>query len=389
LIDRAFSATSSLFDPSGLVQIREIEPELPEVIGDRDRLLQVLINLISNAVKFTRTGSVTVRAQLQNEQLVISVIDTGIGIPPEYQETVFEKFKQVGDTLTDKPKGTGLGLPICKQIVEHHQGRIWVESEGKSGTTFSFTLPLSPQGGLPTPEQLNFQSLVQQLKQSIIPHPEHSRGDRPKTILVVDDEAHIRSLLRQELEASGYHVREAKDGMEAIAQVKATPPDLILLDVMMPQMSGFDVAAVLKNDPNTMHIPIAILSIIEDKQRGYRLGVDRYLTKPIDREDLLNQIGFLLSSETSKKKVLVGDEDVSAVKLLADVLEAKGYIVTEASSGPECIEKARAVKPDMIIVDSLFSERHDIAKTLRFEKGLENVFFLLLAENPDPEPGTN
>ncbi|MCT7982405.1 AAA family ATPase [Laspinema sp. A4] len=389
LIERAFSATSSLFENSGLAQIREIETGLPEVIGDRDRLLQVLINLISNAVKFTRTGSVTVRARLQNEQLVISVIDTGIGIPPEYQETVFEKFKQVGDTLTDKPKGTGLGLPICKQIVEHHQGQIWVESEIKLGTTFSFTLPLTPENGLPTPEQLNFQTLVQQLKETIIPHPEHSQRDRPKTILVVDDETHIRSLLRQELEASGYNVREAKDGMEAIAQVKATPPDLILLDVMMPQISGFDVAAVLKNDPQTLHIPIAILSIIEDKQRGYRLGVDRYLTKPIDREDLLNQIGFLLSQETSKKKVLVVDEDVSAVKLLADVLEAKGYIVTEASNGPECIEKARAVKPDMIIVDSLFSERHDIAKTLRFEKGLENVFFLLLAENQDPDPGTN
>jgi PAS domain S-box-containing protein len=389
LVERAFSATSSLFQNSGLEQIREIDTGLPEVMGDRDRLLQVLINLISNAVKFTRTGSVTVRARLQNEQVEISVIDTGIGIPPEYQETVFEKFKQVGDTLTDKPKGTGLGLPICKQIVEHHQGRIWVKSEEESGTTFSFTLPLNPESGLPTPAKLNFQTLVQQLKQTLVPHPEHPRSDRPKTILVVDDEAHIRSLLRQELEASGYSVREAKDGMEAIAQVKATPPDLILLDVMMPQISGFDVAAVLKNDPNTMHIPIAILSIIEDKQRGYRLGVDRYLTKPIDLEDLLNQIGFLLSQETSKKKVLVVDEDVSAVNLLADVLEARGYIVTEASSGPECIEKARAVKPDMIIVDSLFSERHDIAKTLRFEKGLENVFFLLLAENQEPDPGTN
>ncbi|MGL5196730.1 MAG: ATP-binding protein, partial [Chroococcales cyanobacterium] len=181
LVERAFSATSSLFQNSGLAQIQEIETGLPEVIGDRDRLLQVLINLISNAVKFTETGSVTVRARLQNEQLELSVIDTGIGIPPEYQETVFEKFKQVGDTLTDKPKGTGLGLPICKQIVEHHQGQIWVESNGEFGTTFSFTLPLTPESGFPTPAKLNFQTLVQQLKQTIVPHPEHPRSDRPKT----------------------------------------------------------------------------------------------------------------------------------------------------------------------------------------------------------------
>jgi signal transduction histidine kinase len=122
--------------------IREVEPDLPPLNGDRDRLIQVVINLISNAVKFTPRGSVTCRAHRKHNDIIVSVIDSGIGIAPEDQPKVFEKFKQVGDTLTEKPQGTGLGLPICKEIVEHHGGRIWVESELGKGSVFLFSLPL-------------------------------------------------------------------------------------------------------------------------------------------------------------------------------------------------------------------------------------------------------
>jgi signal transduction histidine kinase len=116
---------------------------LPEIVGDRDKLIQAVINLISNAVKFTDKGSVTCRAKQANGEIVVSIMDTGMGIAPEDQPKVFEKFKQVGETLTNKPKGTGLGLTICKEIVEHHGGRIWVESELGKGSTFSFALPVS------------------------------------------------------------------------------------------------------------------------------------------------------------------------------------------------------------------------------------------------------
>ena len=154
IINRAIAATSSLFEQQGLQLIKDISPELPEVEVDCDRIIQVVINLLSNAVKFTEAGSVTCRAIVQtsasteaseltsDQQLLISITDTGIGIAPEEQNGVFEKFKQVGNILTDKPTGTGLGLPICKQIVEYHGGRIWVESELGKGSTFSFTIPL-------------------------------------------------------------------------------------------------------------------------------------------------------------------------------------------------------------------------------------------------------
>ncbi len=154
ILNRAIAATSSLFEQQRLELIKDIPPELPEVEVDCDRLIQVVINLLSNAVKFTEEGSVTCRAVIKpsssveaseltsDQQLLISITDTGIGIAPEDQEGVFEKFKQVGNILTDKPTGTGLGLPICKQIVEYHGGRIWVESELGKGSTFSFTIPL-------------------------------------------------------------------------------------------------------------------------------------------------------------------------------------------------------------------------------------------------------
>jgi signal transduction histidine kinase len=146
--DQAIAATAALFESSGLELRRDLAPDLPTVVGDHHRLIQVVINLLSNAVKFTPAGSVTVRA-LRGEvdgaaAVIVSVADTGTGIAAEDHERVFEQFAQAGDTLTDKPRGTGLGLPICREIVEHHGGRIWLESAVGTGSTFSFSLPVAP-----------------------------------------------------------------------------------------------------------------------------------------------------------------------------------------------------------------------------------------------------
>lgn len=142
IIERAIAATSVLAQNNGLEIICDIEPDLPDVIVDCDRMMQVLINLLSNAIKFTDFGSVTCRAHRQNNEITICVIDTGIGIAAADLEIVFEKFKQIGEVITDKPKGTGLGLPICKHIVEAHSGRIWAESELGQGSAFSVSLPI-------------------------------------------------------------------------------------------------------------------------------------------------------------------------------------------------------------------------------------------------------
>ena len=374
VIDRAVAATASLFDAKSLQLVRDIAPDLPEITGDQDRLIQVVINLISNAVKFTDTGSITCSVRQEGTELLVSVKDSGIGIAPEDQPKVFEKFKQVGDTLTDKPKGTGLGLPICKEIVEYHGGRIWVESEPNRGSTFSFTLPIIEQSAQlelgPKRRSIDIESLVKQLRERVSAHDAHD-----KSVLVVDDDSNIRSLLQQELAEAGYKVRLAEDGRKALALIREETPGLVILDVMMPEMNGFDVAAVLKNDPATMDIPIIILSILEDKERGFRLGVDRYLTKPIDTVSLFHEVDTLLDQGKSRKKVMVVDEDASTVRTLTDALETRGYQVVE-SNGAELVSRAVDSKPDIIILNTLLSS-DEAVRALRFEKGMENVLFLI------------
>ena len=372
--ERAIAATSSLFDQKALKLIRKIDLNVPEIIGDKDKLIQVMINLISNSVKFTDTGSITCSVYQQNDELIASITDTGIGIAPEDFGAVFEQFKQVGgDTLTDKPKGTGLGLPICKEIVEHLGGRIWLESEPGKGSVFSFALPLQKAAKA---RPIHLDDLVKQLKEQVAHTTLLNQHIAAPHILVVDDDDSIRSLLQQELGDAGYHIEEASNGKEALEKVRNKRPDLIILDIMMPEMNGFDVAAILKNDPQTMDIPIIVLSVVQDKARGFRIGIDRYLNKPIDTTLLFSEIGSLLEQGKSKKKVMIVDEDSGAVNTLTEVLQAKGYEVME-SSEQELMEKAVANLPDIIIISAGLSGKQDIVKTLRFEKGLENVLFVV------------
>ena len=166
------------------------------------------------------------------------------------------------------------------------------------------------------------------------------------------------------------------NGKAALDMVRIGKPDLIILDVMMPEINGFDVAAVLKNDPATMDIPIIILSIVQDKERGFRIGVDRYLTKPIDTEKLFHEVDELLEQGVSKKKVLVVDEDASTVKSLSDVLTARGYKVMEANPG-NLLETASEIKPDIIMLKSIRSGDEKSLKELKLKEGMQNVMFFV------------
>ncbi|MBD2175657.1 response regulator [Pseudanabaena sp. FACHB-1998] len=386
VIDRAFAATSALFEQKGLNPIREIEENLPNILGDRDRLIQVVINLISNAVKFTERGSVTCRVQRQEQTIVVSVIDQGVGISESDQPKVFEKFKQVGDTLTDKPQGTGLGLPISREIVEHHGGKIWVESEIGKGSIFSFSIPIAkaaqPQNDIPS---INFDILIEQLKKRIIHEAQLDLNtdiqiDRktPKNILVIDDDPSIRNLLRQELEAKGYEVREADNGQDAIGKVRESRPDLITLDIVMHGINGYDVAAILKSDPATLDIPIIIVSVLDDKEKGLHLGIDSYVTKPLDMVILMREVELLLSSKTSKgKKVLIVDENFVSIGILTDMLQNQGFLPSTISPIDDLRSHAIASQPDVIIASTKIATQ---IQALRNESNMENIRFLLIAE---------
>lgn len=374
VVERAISATTSLFDAKDLLLSREIDESLPSIIGDKDKLIQVVVNLISNAVKFTDEGTVQIKISKNDEEIIVAIKDSGIGIAQDDLSKVFEKFKQVGDTLTDKPKGTGLGLPISKEIVEHHEGRIWVESVLGEGTTFSFTLPITKEQSSST-KTFGLDELIDQIEHKFSPITTNGAATG-KTILVVDDEEHIRELLSQELGTAGNIIKTATNGREALEVIRAEKIDLVILDVMMPEMNGFDVAAVLKNDPETKEIPIIILSAVNDKNRGYGIGIDAYHTKPIDMDALKNDIQNLLGQGKSKNRVMVIDEDASTINTLRNVLEKKGYLATEAN-GKDAIAQAIIDKPDIVIIKSTLNQNQEKIKSLKMEKGMEDVLFLV------------
>lgn len=369
LIGRAASASSSLFEQKALRLVTEIPDNLPNLLADPDRLLQVVINLLSNAVKFTEQGEVVCGAKLVEQGVAIYVRDTGIGISPADQQQLFERFRQVGDTLTDKPKGTGLGLAICRQIAKHYGGSITVQSTQGAGSVFTVTLPL-PEG-VPVPAQEG----VVRLQDYLLSFEQDSTEGR--TVLVVDDEANIRTLLRQELEEAGYHVREAVDGYDAISQSKTAQPDLIVLDVMMPGISGFDVVSVLRGAPETSAIPIIILSIVEDRQRGRELGVDRYLTKPVRMEELTASIDSLLKQRETHKKLIVVDNDESSVSTLRDVLLARGYVVDPAASRITSVQQAKSDGPHTVIMTGQRSLSGNVVSSLQMVRNQERVLLLI------------
>ncbi len=378
IIERSISATSSLFEEKGLELVTEIEPSLPTVNADTDRLIQVVVNLISNAVKFTDSGTITCRASREGNEIIVSVIDTGMGISREDAPKLFDRFKQVGDTLTNKPKGTGLGLVICKEIIEHHGGRIWFESEIGQGTAFSFTLP-TMESHSNRVRIVDRDTIIRQLHDHPwIASPPSIPGK--KRILVVDDDRNIRKLLREELEGSLYTIAEAKDGFDAVEQIRRRPPDLIILDVKMPGMSGFDVAAVVKNDPLTIGVPIIVLTVVEERERAEKLGVDRYLTKPVQSQELVESIETLIEAGSNRKRVVVFGREDDLVETLSEIMRSQGYSVTATKDRESFLKTVRESQPDIIIADASNREIMDITAPLEHESGLENTTFLLLGD---------
>ncbi len=385
VLQNAAVATNALARNKKLSVEVETDDALPCVYADRDRMVQVVTNLISNAIKFTDAGGIYLRARvivLQRDGatvpdpalaarlkelepgpwIAVTVQDTGIGIAEENLEKVFEKFKQVGDLMTNRPKGTGLGLTICKEIVEYHGGRIWAESTLGVGSAFTFVLPV--KGALPTLAPI-IEGIRAQPQETITPiAPKEAR------ILVVDDEANIRTLLQQELGEAGYQVLQAADGVEGIQIARKEHPDLVIMDLMMPGISGFDAISALRSDESTAHIPVLILSVLEDRERGYRLGADAYLTKPINAVEVLVTVGNLLARAArgeGYKKALIIEEDASLTDTLTRVFREKGFEVVNANDGIEGITKALSERPRYIVLGDILSKTNDyeILRTLK------------------------
>jgi signal transduction histidine kinase/CheY-like chemotaxis protein len=253
----------------------EIADDIDTIDADELQFKKVVLNLLANAVKFTPDGGrVSVRAYREGTDLAVTVTDTGIGVPPEDQERIFESFQQ-GGRGAPKEEGTGLGLTLCRRIVELWGGRMWLESTPGVGSTFGFSVP-----GLPELED-------------DVASVGHDK--RPVVVLVDDDRASL-DLFSAYLDGSGTRVLRARDGIVALEQIRKVPPVAVVLDIKLPRLDGWQVLAELKADPATAAIPVVIASVVDDRPRGLALGADEYLLKPIRREDLveaLRRVGAL------------------------------------------------------------------------------------------------
>ena len=354
----------------GITVETALAEDLPAVAVDLDRMVQVVTNLLSNAIKFSSEGQrVRVEADEVEGEVVIRVRDWGKGIAPEELPRLFKKFQQLDSSAVREAGGTGLGLAISKGIIEEHAGKIWVDSEVGVGSCFAFHLPAATAPARHGAKLVPGRSAA-------------ASGFKKKRVLVVDDEADIRYIIRQHLERLGHEVVEAQSGLEAIEKVRALRPDLITLDVMMPDMDGFDVMAVLKEREGTRTIPVIFLSVVQDEAKGFRLGATDYITKPIDPDRLLRAIERILPQEERHEtpRVLVVDDDLEILTILGRILGRAGYDVAQAQDGQQGLSKVYTEAPDLVILDIQMPgmSGYEVIRRIRGTRRLANLPILVL-----------
>jgi len=344
-----------------------VPDNLPYIYADQVKFKQIMYNLLSNAVKFTpENGSITVDVSFNNDDFLVSVTDTGIGINPEDHETIFDEFRQLDSSRSRQYEGTGLGLALTKRLVELHEGRIWVESEGSGmGSKFSFTLPVAKPSIDLDHETQNTENILAKLSASI-----KTPGSAEKTILVVEDNPQAAQLLCIYLNEAGYDTLVATDGDEAVKMALAVKPFAITLDIMLPKKDGWQVMQELKSFPDTGDIPIIIISIVDDQSLGFSMGAVGYLVKPIDKDQLAHALGKLELApkvDGAAPRILIIDDKPEDLNLAQIILESEGFQVLKALDGISGISKAISEHPELIILDLLMPDvsGFDVVKALR------------------------
>jgi signal transduction histidine kinase/CheY-like chemotaxis protein len=383
-LDDTVKALGLRAQEKGLELACEIPPDVPEgLVGDPIRLRQIVMNLVANAVKFTHAGEVVVKVEVQEEKndevmLHFTVRDTGVGIPLEKQQIIFEAFSQADNSTTRQYGGTGLGLSISSRLVSMMGGRIWVESEVGHGSTFHFTVLFGMQRSSSRRyEPVGVESL------------------RGLEVLIVDDNATNRRILLELALTWQMKPTIADRGTEALtlieqANARGTPFFLILLDAQMPGMDGFSVAEKVKMYARPEAPPLIMLTsagLRGDAARCRSLGIEAYLTKPIRRSDLLQAIRTVLGANAGMSQetpvvtihslrenrrrlaiLLVEDNPVNEV-LAIRVLERRGHHVTVARSGRAALEALEKQVPDLILMDVQMPEMDGFEATAAIRQG--------------------
>jgi signal transduction histidine kinase/CheY-like chemotaxis protein len=320
--------------------VQNVEAGFPMLYTDQDKVKQILMNLLSNAAKFTHTGTITVSACASNGAFTIAVADTGIGIPEGALEHIFEEFHQVDSSTTREYGGTGLGLAISRQLVRLMGGDITVHSTVGVGSIFTVTLP--QRYSSPAPEE-RLPDVPTRVQPTATP-------ERRPVVLAIDDDPNVIELLQENLGEAGYEVIGALQGTEGLHKAQQLKPMAIILDILMPQKDGWQVLHELKTDAATRDIPVVLLSIVDQKALGYRLGAFDYLLKPFDREAILTTLGRIAPL---RRSLLVVDDDPHVVDLVRQLLEDQPYEIAAAPDGQAALEAIAQHQPEIILLDLL------------------------------------
>jgi signal transduction histidine kinase/DNA-binding response OmpR family regulator len=349
----------------------EVDPGVGVLDADRLRFRQVVLNLLSNAVKFTPDGGrVDVRASIRDQDLVVEVADTGPGVAAEDRQRIFDSFQQ-GARLPGQAEGTGLGLTLSKRILELHGGRIWVESEAGKGSTFGFALPAG--SGEPALTSVPQAGLDSGLPTELAPGP-------GPTVVVVEDDRRSFDLLRAYLEAAGARVVSARDGEEGLDTVRRLSPAGVILDILLPGIDGWEVLARLKSDPRTTAIPVIVVSMLDERGRGFALGAAEYLVKPVGKEQLLAALYRAAAMPERKHTVVAIDDDPLAIELVRASLEPEGWTVLGAATGQEGLALIRERQPSAVLLDLLMPgmDGFEVVEALRSDPDTKSVPVVIL-----------
>ena len=326
--------------------------ELGSVRADMTKVRQVLLNLLSNACKFTEKGTVRLKAARQSEVgrewIHFRVTDTGIGMTRKQMSKLFQEFTQADASTTRKYGGTGLGLAISHRFCQMMGGEILVESTLGEGSSFTFCLPTNVTVSPAEP-------FVDENESAMCVHPPQFHPDGSNTLLVIDDDPAVQDLLSRFLSRQGFNVVAAASGIEGLRLAKQLHPAAITLDVLMPGMDGWQVLSALKTDPELAEIPVVVVTIVDEKNLGYALGASDYLSKPIDRDRLVTVLNKH-RGERLPSPVLIVEDDAPSREVLKRLMQKEGCLVHEAENGRVGLERVAQTQPKLILLDLMMPE---------------------------------
>jgi signal transduction histidine kinase/DNA-binding response OmpR family regulator len=344
-----------------------------EVLADGGKLKQMLLNLVSNAIKFTpEEGTVTIGAVRTKDTVEISVADTGIGIADADLKEIFHEFHQVDPGPGRKHEGTGLGLALTKRFAALHGGDVRVASRVANGSVFTLVLPIHARVRPPSEHAVVMST--------------NGHGAGP-LVLVVEDDPAAAELLTRQLGNAGYRTEVAKSGTEALALARELKPAAITLDIIMPELDGWEVITRLKSDAATSHIPVVVVSVVDNPELGIALGAIDYFVKPVNASVLVERLDRFdapHAPSNRKVRVLVVDDEPANRSLLTEALEPAGFTVMTASGGRDAIKIAKKSKPDLVLLDLLMPDVNgfDVVEALRADdKTRDTPIMVLTAAN--------